>query len=263
MINNTCVYGQAPSTHSRVVATYLNYSFEVIKEKEYTCKDGSYQFHLGDTDMLTLAVSATNGDSLVLQSFDENDVLEHSSTYVIENLGCINRYDLDAGVGVDESADEAGMVDTSTNLEAQVLKFIEEDSSVLYSYFKIELEGLIVSEGNGADIRYVPVLNGEYVVTQKAVNSTTGVITEKITTVTVLGANTDVDSIDYVYYGKKGKVLQIELASYITGSLILADGWYYEQGKLLGKVTKLAPTEMNYARGKVIVKSQVGDIADY
>lgn len=262
MISNTCVYGTTPSVASLVEMKYISYNFEEIIEKSHTSTQGIYQFHLGDTDMLTIARGGRSGDSMVLMSYTDSGTLEHASTYVIEEIGGINRYDLDTGAGIVVDTNEAAMVDNSTNIAAQLMKY-EEDVSTLYSYFKIELGGEIKAESNGEAIKYVPVINGEYTVTQKSVNSTSGLITEKITIVDVLGANQEILSIDYVFYGKKNKVLQVELPSYVTSSLILEAGWYYENNKLLGKNSKLAAIEMPYARGKVIIKSQVGDIVDY
>ena len=44
---------------------------------------------------------------------------------------------------------------------------------------------------------------------------------------------------------------------------MLEPGWYYENGKLYGKHSKLTPLEMDYYNGKVVIKTQVGDILDY
>ena len=259
MINNTCIYGTVDVPISTVKLKYIKYDFSMVLEKEYNNTTGAYQFNLGDADMLTLAVASTICDVCVISN-ETNGVIDYSDKVV---LGIEHYYENNIVTGtlvVDSEVADA--VDETTNIVGQLLRFVE-DSESMYNYYTVEAGGEVVYETNDGIMEYIPVTTGEYVVTHRAVNKTTGIISDVVHTIDVLESANRVSSIDYVYYCKRSKKQMIKLADYITDTLILATGWYYENGLLIGSNDKLADLVMPYYNGNVIIKSYVGDIIDF
>jgi hypothetical protein len=259
MIYNTVVCGTVDTVTSVVKLKYMSHDLETVLEKEYANTEGAYEFHLGDEDMLTMNGWHSDGDVVVVQNWVAG-ALVYSDKIELSEYVYMYRHDIAGNVVA--SLDEVSSVDESKNLLGKALIY-EEDNLDIYSYYKVEFDGAIVYETNEARMRYVPEVDGEYTITHRGVNRTTGAISEVVYVVNVLEGVNETLSIDMVYYAKKDKVLKIELPEYVTRSLMLEPGWYYEGGLLLGKKLGYADTVMHYYNGKVVVKTQIGDIVDY
>jgi len=264
MIHNTCIYGTVSDgageliLDSTVSMKYIKYDFSKVLEAEYANTTGAYQFNLGNTNMLTLDVATSNQDVVILS----NSTNRYSCKVVLDGNKWHYLHDIiDDSSGV-ATSDEANASDESTNIITRSIT-LNEYSDSLYSYYKVEYNGGIVYEIVSSKLDYLPANTGEHKVTHYAVNTTTGDITKVERLVDVQQDKYRVESVDYIFYTKKKKVLRAELPKYVTDTLILADGWYYENGKLVGIHNKLSQLEMDYYNGKVIVRGYIGDILDY
>jgi len=266
MIHNTCIYGTVKDTDDNLITDttvkmkYISYNFENIIEKEYENKIGTYQFNLGDSDVLTFAEDHHIGDVVIITN-ETNGTITYSNKVILKREYFIEHNIVDEG-SVTVIDDEANNEDNSKTTVVKAI-ILEELSDVLYSYYSVKIDDELVYECNGPKLIYKPTQDGEHKVTQYAVNKTTGDITSKELTIDVLQTEWITKSLDYIFYTKRKKILRCELPKFVTDTLILADGWYYENGKLMGKHDKLGQLEMEYYNGKVIVKTYIGDIIDY
>jgi len=267
MINNTCIYGTVtdgvdPIVDSTVRLRYVKYDFSVVLDKEWDNTTGAYQFHLGDADMLTLNTGSYKDDVVIISNTNNgNSDATYSDKLV---LGEDRYYELDI---VDDGSlvidsEEASADDESTNTIARSI-ILNETSESLYSYYEVSVDGEVVHGEDCSRLVYNPAVVGEHKVVHSAVNSTTAEISVVEYTIDVQQSRVEIESIDYVFYSKRKKVLRAELPQHVKDTLILADGWYYEGGMLMGKHEKLGQLEMDYYNGKVIVKGYIGDIIDY
>jgi len=252
--------GVDPIVDSVVGIKYIKYDFSQVLEKEYTNTTGAYQFNLGDSDMLTLSTASCKDDVVILTN-EIDDTIGYSEKLVLDGTNYHEHHIVDDGSLVTDTDDTAAE-DESINIQVKAI-VLREYSVSLYSYYSVEYDGELVYEINDDELVYLPVNTGEHIVTQRAVNKTTGVISDTIWTIDVLQARSEIESIDYVFYSKKKKVLRCELPSYVTDTLVLAPDWYYENGLLIGRTNKLTKLEMDYFNGKVIIKGYIGDILDF
>lgn len=261
MINNTCIYGLVtdgtnPVTDTIVGMTYISYNFDTIIEKLYDNTTGAYQFNLGDSDLLTLSKASLKNDVVILTNEDTYSTKLVLTSEVYQEFDIVD----DGTLVVD--AEEAAGVDESTNVVVMAI-ILQEYGQSLYNYYSVVVGEELRYETNDAELEYLPVELGEHIVTQKAVNETSGVISEVVHTIDVLQAEIRVGSIDYTFYAKKKKVIRVELPQTVRDTLVLETGWYYEGDKLIGKTQSLHEVRMSYYNGEVIIKSHIGDIIDY
>jgi hypothetical protein len=260
LIYNQTIYGDittngvTPYVGDMTILVW-NYDFSFSASKTITVS-GEYQFNLGDSDLFGASHNYTGFETVIIQTTP----LTFSNRVKLPSSSCIN-YDIDISGHVDVTA-EANMDTDRKVITADVLLLTEYEDA-MYNYFSVELDGEILHEANGSFTRFYPEQDGEYTITQKGVNVTTGVYSEKVSTVTLFDGLITLDSLDYIFYTKKNIIIQIELPDFVINTLILESNWYFENGKLIGKNTGLSSTVMPYSKGKVIVKTQIGDIVDY
>ena len=266
MINNTCIYGRVLDGNdeliedSTVTMKYVRWDFSQVLEKEWENTTGAYQFNLGDTDMLTLAEKSMVGDVVILRNEIDGEV--GYSQKLVLGLDRYYEWDIIDDGSLVEDEDEAAGIDESTNVVAKAL-IVNELSESLYSYYSVEVDGEKVWEGDVRRLEYIPKVTGDHKVVHWAVNATTGEISSEEYTFDVQVSGVELESVDYIYYHKRKKVVRCDLPQHVKDTLILADGWYYEAGLLMGKKDNLGQLEMDYYNGKVIIRTYIGDILDY
>jgi len=262
MIHNTCIYGTVKDgsdtiiTNTTVNMKYVKYDFSNVLEQDYDNQTGAYQFNLGDSNLLTLSED-TNKDDVVIISNDDT----YSARIVFDGNNYYEHNIIDDGSLV-QNSDEAQAQDESTNTIVKSI-IMHELSSSLYTYFEVLFNDERVYGADTHRLIYTPKELGEHIIRQWSINDTTGVVSSIDTTIDVQQTGNEIQSIDYVFYSKRKKILRAELPQHVTDTLILAQDWYYEGGLLIGKHSKLGQLEMDYYNGKVIIKGYIGDIIDY
>ena len=139
---------------------------------------------------------------------------------------------------------------------------LREINDNIYGYYEVRKLDEKVYFSND-ELNWVPKESGNYDILHRVLNKSNQEVSESIINVDVLENYVEVNSVDYVFYSKKGKIIQIELPNYVLGTTILEHNFYIENNKLYGKLDSLKSVELNYSRGKIIVKPQIGDILDY
>jgi hypothetical protein len=257
MIFNYCIYGEVLGGYTGdITLTYYDNTITEILTKTYNVTDSTYQFHLGDSDMLTMNHVLKHGSSIVLTIdgvYFDNIVLE---------LGkFVHKHDID----INTTPDYTNNIISGTYDIKRVVSdkyYLEEEDLNLYSYFSVVKDDELIYESNFI-FDWIPKEDGTYTITQRGYNRSNNIVNEKVTTLDILENYTEVESIDYIFYTKRNKILKIELPSYVKETLVLEDGWYFEGEILYGKINNLLGVNLMYSRGYVRIKPQIGDIIDY
>jgi len=265
IVYNQTIYGEVNPLYPRpckVKILIWNYDFSFSSEKQIPFLDSTqidYQFNLGDRDLFGTNHQWTGYETIIVQVLDGLDAVLYSARIPLTR-DCNILHDI-----------VFGAPPSSSNVPNAILKpyyitadmlFIEEEQVDIYSYFHVELAGVVLESGHGSFLRFMPTVDGEYTIAQRGVNILNGLYQERIQTITLYDGLITSDSIDYIFYTKRSVVIQIELPQWVTDTLILEPNWVFQDGLLIGTNNKLNSTTMSWAKGKVIVKTQVGDITD-
>lgn len=259
IIYNQTIYGNITTNNNPyvgdIVVLVWNADFSYHTSKTYTV-NGGYQINLGDHDLFGPNHKFTQNETIIIQTVP----LTYSNRVQLTGESCLE-FDIETNDYTQVIAESDSETDRKV-ITADVLLINEQEESI-YSYFVVELNDEIVHQAHGNFTRFYPEVDGEYTITQKGVNITTGVYSEKISTVTLFDGLVTLDSLDYIFYTKKNIILQAELPEFVINTVILEPNWYIENNRLIGKNTGLSPTIMQYSKGNVIIKTQIGDIVDF
>lgn len=256
MIYNYCIYGELQGYSGPISIEWYSKDLLEYKVKTVQC-DNIFQFNLGDRDLCDLNHLPKQGETIRIyidNVYSKNFVLDNND--IMEVFIDLNDYN------------ETDNLANANNTLVRVLTdkyIIEEDNEEIYSYFKVEKNSILIQEGNGTRLDFIPKESGDYVITQRGYNSSeiNPDIIEKVMNISVLENYTETNSIDYVYWIKKKKIVKLELPEYVRSTMLLPNGFYVENNVIYGIHDRLAPLVIPYSRGSVIIKSQVGDILDY
>lgn len=246
-----------------------NHDFTIYKEQVKDLSvlnsdptDSSFQFNLGDGALFGPGHTFTGYETILLQVIANSDGTRNSAVRVPLTSKCSIKFDLTFSGATPINGLNPNALAENKVITANVLQITEAELNI-YSYFHVEKDGIVLEDGHGQFLQYIPKEDGNYRVVQRGVNVTTGDYQEKVSNFTLYDGLVTLDSLDYVFYIKKGIWNQFELPQFVIDTLVLASGWYYENGKLIGRNPTLNTTLMPYAKGRVYVKTQVGDIVDY
>lgn len=179
MIFNHCIYGSIDKSVGKLVLTYYNYSLEESIQKEYLLSDFFYQFNLGDHDLKGINSSLKNGDSVIIEYFNESDIKEFSDICILNLDNNIQEFNISIPTTFTVNFDEANF-SVSENLVKTSNYKINEFSSYLYNYFKVTDLDLdeVKYEGNSEEWYFVPTESHRYKINQKSINKTKNIISE-------------------------------------------------------------------------------------
>ena len=257
MIFNYCIYGDIlPSYSGEVKITVYDNTITEIYSKTIVVQD-EYQFNLGDRDLFDINHKLKNGSTVVITISDKYYIIK-----LTENF--LHKYDIDLNeIKISSNtvaSDNDDLLETIRILTDKLILRITDNN--LYSYFEVSKDSNIVYTNNET-LDWVPRESGNYNILHRVYNSSNLDVSESIINIEILENYIETKSIDYVYYSKRDKIIQIELPDYVLGAVILDYGFYIENNKLYGKLGMYKSIELLYSRGKIIIKPQIGDILDY
>lgn len=259
MIFNYCIYGDIlPSYAGEIKITAYDNTLTEVFSKSYNVVD-MYQFNLGDRDIFDINYKLKPGSTVVL-------TLDNKFYNVKLTEDFLHNFNID--LNDTKTASSSRAVDSDNLLETLRIvtdKLILRETDVnIYSYFEVRkaLMDEIVYFGN-EELNWIPKETGNYNILHRVNNISNLEVSESIININILENYIETNSIDYIFYSKRDKIIQIELPDYVRNTIILTNGFYIENNKIYGKLNSLKPIEMIYSRGKIIVKPQIGDILDY
>ena len=257
MIFNYCIYGDIlPSYSGEIKITVYDNTITEIYSKTIVVQD-EYQFNLGDRDLFDINHKLKSGSTVVITILDKYYIIK-----LTENF--LHKYDIDLNeikIPSDTVAsDNDNLLETIRILTDKLI--LRTTDNNLYSYFEVSKDTNIVYSGN-IELDWVPRESGNYNILHRVYNSSNLEVSESIINIEILENYIETKSIDYVYYSKRDKIIQIELPEYVLNTVLLTNGFYIENNKLYGKLDKYKSIELLYSRGKIIIKPQIGDILDY
>lgn len=258
MIFNYCIYGDIlPSYSGEVKITVYDNTITEIYSKTIEVQN-EYQFNLGDRDLFDINHKLKDGSTVVISIIDKYYIIK-----LTENF--LHKYDIDLNevkIPSDTVAsDNDTLLETIRILTDKLILRITDNN--LYSYFEVKDVNSEIVYTNNETLDWIPRESGNYNILHRVYNSSNLEVSESIINIEILENYIETNSIDYVYYSKRDKIVQIELPDYVLGTVILDNGFYIENNKLYGKIDKYKSVELLYSRGKIIIKPQIGDILDY
>jgi len=179
MIFNHCIYGSVSSNGGILKCTYMDRTLETIISKEYEVTEKLYQFNLGDSNIKGINSSITSGDIIILE-YTEDDVKTYSDKCILDLSNNIQEFNIDIDENYIETDDGANFNTTEQVIKTSNYK-IEETSTDIYSYYKIEDtdDEITVYDGNSDVFWFVPTLSHKYKISQKSINKTSNILSEK------------------------------------------------------------------------------------
>lgn len=260
VIYNQTIYGTISNAgelySGDIMVLVWSYDFSISKTKTYTITNGEYQINLGDSDLFGPNHDYNGAETVIIQTVP----LTYSGKVDLVKNSCILH---DIQIETYNQVQAEANVTTERKVITANALLLTELEVAMYSYFMIEFDGNKIHEANGQFTRFYPEFDGEYTITQKGVNITTGIYSEKVSTITLFDGLVNLDTLDYIFYTKRNIVIKLELPEFVVNTLLLAPNWYVENGFVFGKKNKLNDIIMPYAKGSVIIKTQVGDLLDY
>lgn len=258
MIFNYCIYGDIlPSYSGEVKITVYDNTITEIYSKTIEVQN-EYQFNLGDRDLFDINHKLKDGSTVVISILDKYYIIK-----LTENF--LHKYDIDLNEikmpSDTVASDNDSLLETIRILTDKLILRITDNN--LYSYFEVKDVNSEIVYSNNETLEWIPRESGNYNILHRVYNSSNLGVSESIINIEILENYIETNSIDYVYYSKRDKIVQIELPDYVLGTVILDNGFYIENNKLYGKIDKYKSVELLYSRGKIIIKPQIGDILDY
>ncbi len=257
MIFNYCIYGDIlPNYTGNVSITVYDNTLTEIYSKTILCED-SYQFNLGDRELFDINYSMRAGSTAVITINNKYYQINLSENF-------LHNYNID----LNKTMIETDTVASDSNELLQTFRiitdklFLKEPDINTYSYFEVLKDTELIYNSN-KELHWIPKNDGNYNIIHRMYNSSNLEVSESIININILENYIETASIDYIFYSKRDKIIQLELPDYVTNTLILSNGFYIENKKVLGKLSALNSIELLYSRGKVIIKPQIGDILDY
>jgi hypothetical protein len=175
MIFNHCIYGNINKTVGYLRIKYYSYNLDFTVQKDTFIENGTYQFNLGDSDLLGLNYSLNKGDICIIEY--------HNTTKEYSEIIQINDYITNHNIIVStfsENTDSANF-NVSESLVKTTNHKITEVSTNLYNYF--EIKDLTLNEikysSNSSELYFVPVHSNLYRILQKSINNSTSIISTK------------------------------------------------------------------------------------
>ena len=257
MIFNYCIYGDIlPNYSGNITINIYDNTLTEIYTKTLNIEN-EYQFNLGDRDLFDINYKLRNGSSAVI-------TLDNKYYKVLLSEDFMHNFDIDLNIAQTPSISKAEDSDSLLNTlrvitDKLVLKEIDTN---IYSYYEVQKDSVKVYDSN-VELNWIPRENGNYNIIHRVYNSSNLEVSESIININILENYIETNTIDYIFYSTRDKVIQIELPSYVVNTIILNNGFYIENNKILGKLNSLNQVEMLYSRGKIIIKPQIGDILDY
>lgn len=254
MIFNHTVWGSIANspTDGYTKLHFYRHNLNEYVSKTYNVTDGTYQFNLGDYDLLDINDKIYSGDVVLIEYYDALDNKLYSGSLILNLDTSIQRFDLDLNSYI-ENNDTADF-----SISEKVIKTtdhsINESSTSLYNYFKIEdLDNGEIFENNKNEFKFIPRDSNDYLLLQRALNSTNNSITEKsyqfkaiVSSATITRSNKCKginDSIKILFLGYDTHTPQIEViqsdSSYESG--VMAD-----EGSNLWSYNFVFPAEGHY-----------------
>ena len=279
MIFNYCIYGDVLSSYVGPISiTVYNNSLTKIFSKTIqidTTVDSEYQFNLGDRDLFGINHNLISGSTAVITV----DSIPNKyyflpisvSTHDLMQVSHILKFDIDLNVNNiptnTTSEDSKELLETVRILTDKIILDVVDTN--MYSYFEVsDINNDIVYNDN--IMNWVPRVTGNYNILIRQYNSSEinvptneSGISETIVNIDILENYVETNSIDYVFYSKRNKIIKIEVPDYVINTVLLTNGFYIENNKIFGKLPSLNDVELIYSRGKIIIKPQIGDILDY
>lgn len=279
MIFNYCIYGDVLSSYVGPISiTVYNNSLTKIFSKTIqvdTTVDSEYQFNLGDRDLFGINHNLISGSTAVITVDNIPNkyyFLPISvSTHDLMQVSHIFKFDIDLNVNNiptnTTSEDSKELLETVRILTDKIILDVVDTN--MYSYFEVsDINSDIVYSDN--IMNWVPRVTGNYNILIRQYNSSEinvptneSGISETIVNINILENYVETNSIDYVFYSKRNKIIKIEVPDYVINTVLLTNGFYIENNKIFGKLSSLNSIELIYSRGKIIIKPQIGDILDY
>lgn len=259
MIFNYCLYGDISPTYTGDVSIELyDRTLTNVYSKIYNTDDSTYQFNLGDRDLFGINYKLYEGCSCVITIGNKYYKIKLTEDFLHE-------YNIDLNEVMSPSSsiasDSDNLLETIRIVTDKLI--LREIDQNIYSYFEVKNNSNEIVYSSNEELNWVPRETGNYNIIHRIYNSSNLEISESIININILENYIETQSIDYVYYSKRDKIIQIELPDYVLNTVILTDGFYKENNKLYGKLNNLKQVELIYSRGKIIIKPQIGDILDY
>lgn len=259
MIFNYCIYGDIlPSYTGDVTITVYDNTLTEIYSKTIFIEN-EYQFNLGDRDLFDINYKLRKGSTAIITVDNKFYKIKLSEDF-------LHNYDIDLDeikIPTATTAEDFDDLLETFRIVTDKLVLREFDDNV-YSYFEvINTSNLDIVYYSNEELNWIPREHGNYNILHRLYNSSNLEVSESIININIFENYIETMSIDYIYYSKRDKIIQIELPEYVLNTVILKDTFYIANNKLYGKLTNLKPIELLYSRGKIIVKPQIGDILDY
>lgn len=260
MIFNYCIYGNVlPNYSGEIRITAYDNTLTEVFSKSYNIID-EYQFNLGDRDLFDINYKLRPGSTVVLTLGNKFYKIKLTKDF-------LHNFDINLNetqtISTSIASDSDNLLET---LRIVTDKLILRETDVnIYSYYEVR-KGLIPNElvySGNEELNWIPKENGNYNILHRVYNSSNLQVSESIININILENYIETNSIDYIYYCKRDKIIRIELPDYVKNTIILSNGFYIENGNIYGKLTTLKNVELLYSRGKIIIKPQIGDILDY
>ncbi len=257
MIFNYCIYGDIlPLYSGEIKITIYDNTITEVYTKTLTVEN-EYQFNLGDRDLFGINYNLRNGSTAVIS-------LQGKYFPIILGENYLHRFDINLNTLMSPTnsiaSDSDNLLKTVRIITDKLI--LREIDNNLYSYFEVSKDTNIVYSGN-IELNWVPRESGNYNILHRVYNSSNLEVSESVINIDILENYVEVNSINYIYYCKRDKIIQIELPEYVLDTVLLTNGFYIENKKLYGKLVDFNIIELLYSRGKIIIKPQIGDILDY
>jgi hypothetical protein len=174
MIFNYCLYGtiynesnEINTSELTLKGTYYNNKLDFSVNKSYNVVN-NYQINLGDSSLLGINSRIFQGDIILLEFFDENNIKIYSNIIEIINNNNIQQYDVSLGF-IDNS--DVANFNVSENIVKLAIQNVNENSLNLYSFWSVLNvdTGEIMQEKNES-FSFTPNSSGKYRITQTALN---------------------------------------------------------------------------------------------
>ena len=257
MIFNYCIYGDIlPNYAGNITINVYDNTLTEIYTKTISVEN-EYQFNLGDRDLFDINYKLRNGSSTVI-------TLDNKYYKIQLSEEDIHKFDIDLNISntpsTSRASDSDSLLETWRVLTDKLV--LREIDPNIYSYYEVQKDAVKVYDSN-IELNWIPRENGNYNIIHRVYNSSNLEVSESIININILENYIETNSIDYIFYSKRDKIIQIELPDYVRNTIMLTNGFYIENNKIYGKLNSLKQVEMLYSRGKIIIKPQIGDILDY
>ena len=176
---NHCIYGNINTNIGSITLTYHNNKLTHNVSSIYELDENTYQFNLGDSDILGNEAIISENDICIIEYFNENQLKLFSDIIHINLSNSIQQFDIVINGDFIENNESASLAISENVIKVSNYKISERNQS-LYNYFAIvDVNNNTMEYNSNKDMFYfLPTESKRYKITEKSINKTTNIISE-------------------------------------------------------------------------------------